>query len=211
MMIVSLWAYIAISVFIIVMPGPDTALTIRNAILGGKSAGLATALGVSSGLTIWALATGLGLVAVLLASEMVFHAIKLAGAAYLLWLGVNSLIRAIRDPGAAAALSSAPKSELQSGRAFRQGLFSNLSNPKIAVFFASILPQFAPSGDGMLASVMTLGILFSAMTFVWLALYVAVITLVSGVLQRSWVRRTLDGFTGAALVLFGLKLAATER
>src|SRR5215216_395217 len=84
-------AFIGIAALVICTPGPDTAMTIRNALLGGRSAGLATALGVSTGLAIWALATSAGLVALLVASEPLFLAVKYAGAAYLIWLGVQSL------------------------------------------------------------------------------------------------------------------------
>jgi threonine/homoserine/homoserine lactone efflux protein len=87
----SFLTFLAVSIVVIVTPGPDTALTIRNTFRGGRAGGIGTALGASTGQLIWALATSVGLVAVLLASEPVFRAIRLAGAAYLIWLGLQSL------------------------------------------------------------------------------------------------------------------------
>ena len=95
----ALLAFVGISALVITTPGPDTAMTIRNALLGGRSAGLSTALGVSTGLAIWALATSAGLAALLIASEPLFLAVKYVGAGYLVWLGVQSL-RAAFGPAA---------------------------------------------------------------------------------------------------------------
>ena len=116
-------AFIGIAALVICTPGPDTAMTIRNALLGGRSAGLATALGVSTGLAIWALATSAGLVALLIASEPLFLAVKYAGAAYLIWLGLQSL-RAAFGPGtpgdrAAGGSRLAATSGLHAGRGER--------------------------------------------------------------------------------------------
>ena len=138
-------AFIGIAALVICTPGPDTAMTIRNALLGGRSAGLATALGVSTGLAIWALATSAGLVALLIASEPLFLAVKYAGAAYLVWLGVQSL-RAAFGPGALQQAIAEPTAlGLRPRQAYMQGVVSDLSNPKIAAFFSSMLPQFAPA------------------------------------------------------------------
>src|SRR5882757_1225977 len=119
----SLLAYLLISLVVIVTPGPDTALTIRNTLLGGCSNGIATALGVSAGQIVWALATSAGLVAVLLASEQIFNIVRLAGAAYLVWLGVHTLYRALRPH----AVSAPASRQSAGGRSsplvgFRQGL-----------------------------------------------------------------------------------------
>src|SRR5258705_10727920 len=95
----SVLAYLLISLLVIVTPGPDTALTIRNTLLGGRSNGIATALGVSAGQMVWALATAAGLVAIVLASEQVFNIVRLVGAAYLIWLGLQTLYRAFRTHG----------------------------------------------------------------------------------------------------------------
>jgi threonine/homoserine/homoserine lactone efflux protein len=209
-MIETFWAFLGISVLVIVTPGPDTAITIRNTLMGGRRAGLATGLGVSSGQMLWALATSLGLVALLLASEPVFQAVKLAGALYLIWLGFQALRSALR-PGAAMAAASPAWQPLAAAAAYRQGLINDLANPKMAAFFASVLPQFAPAGQGMLSTLLLLGAVFAALTFAWLALYAAAVAAAGERLRRSALRRWLEAATGAVLVGLGLRLAAEQR
>jgi threonine/homoserine/homoserine lactone efflux protein len=132
-------------------------LTVRNTVLGGRRAGAFTAAGVCVGQIIWALATSVGLVAVLLASEPVFHTLKLLGAAYLVYLGAQSLLAAFRGwprPGPARGAAD----RLGAVSAFAQGVANNLANPKMAVFFVSVLPQFAPAERGMLSALLGLGL-----------------------------------------------------
>jgi threonine/homoserine/homoserine lactone efflux protein len=204
----SFLAFLAISAVVIVTPGPDTALTVRNTIAGGRSAGLATALGVSIGQLIWAACTSFGLVAILLASEVIFHALRLLGAAYLIYLGVQSL-RAAFGAGASTFGGLRPTPvQLVPRRGFLQGVLSNLANPKMAVFFASVLPQFATAGQGMLSHLLLLGVVFSSLTFSWLAAYAFAIAAFGKVFRDSKVRRWLDGIAGVALVGLGVRVAA---
>jgi threonine/homoserine/homoserine lactone efflux protein len=196
-------AFLAVSAIVIVTPGQDTALTIRNSLRGGRGAGVATALGVSAGQAVWTVAASAGLAALLVASEPAFVALKLVGAAYLVYLGVQSLLAAIRGRPRphTGARSAAP------GVAFRQGVLSNLANPKMAVFFSSLLPQFGTSFPALLA----LGLLFCALTLTWLSAYALAVARAGEVLRRPRVRRALDAVTGAALVALGLRLATTNR
>ncbi len=204
-------AFVGIAALVICTPGPDTAMTIRNALLGGRSAGLATALGVSTGLAIWALATSAGLVALLIASEPLFLAVKYAGAAYLIWLGVHSLRAAFGPSALQQAIAQPAARRLQPRQAYMQGVVSDLSNPKIAAFFSSLLPQFAPAGAADFMGLAALGLLFSMMTLVWLTGYALATARMADALRRPRIRRTLDGITGAALIGLGLKLASEER
>ena len=126
-------AFLGVSALVIVTPGQDTALTIRNTLLGGRRSGVLTAAGVASGQAFWTLAASLGLAALLSASEPAFLAVRLAGAAYLVFLGIQTLLGASRHG------DDRPR---RAGSSFRQGLLSNLGNPKMAVFFTSLLPQF---------------------------------------------------------------------
>src|SRR5262244_1586643 len=139
----ALLTFLGLSIVVIATPGPDTALTVRNTLIGGRSAGTFTAMGVSMGQVAWSVATSLGLVAVLLASKPIFQTLKLIGAAYLVYLGIMR-----RRAGISLSRSAA----------LRQGIINNLANPKMAVFFASVLPQFAPPGDGMLGTLLWLGV-----------------------------------------------------
>jgi threonine/homoserine/homoserine lactone efflux protein len=192
-------AFLGVSAVVIVTPGQDTALTIRNTLLDGRRGGLATAAGVVSGQLTWALAASAGLSAVLLASAPVFTAIRIAGAAYLVFLGAQSLLAAVR--GARAAPSGRP----QRRRApYRQGVLSNLGNPKMAVFFTSLLPQFASSFAGMLG----LGLVFACLTLAWLGAYALAVARASGFLRRPAMRRALDALTGVVLVALGVRVAA---
>ena len=193
-------AFFGISALVIVTPGQDTALTIRNSLLGGRNAGILTAFGVAAGQAVWALATSVGIAALIVAFEPAFIALKLAGAAFLVYLGAQALLSAVRG--------STPKPHGARRRSpFRQGLISNLGNPKMAVFFTSLLPQFGSSFAALLA----LGLLFCTMTFVWLTAYAFAVAKAGDVLRRSAIRRAFDAVLGAVLVALGLRLATDRR
>ncbi len=201
--------FLGVSFLVIATPGPDTALTVRNTLLGGRRGGSFTAAGVAAGQTIWALATSAGLVALVAACEPLFEAIKWLGAAYLVWLGASALRAAWRGAPPAHAAAATPAVRLSPASAFRQGLLSDLGNPKMAVFFSSLLPQFA--GDARFASLALLGLVFCAMTFAWLVGYAFVLSLAGDWLRRRAVWRAVEAVTGAALVALGLKLAGEQR
>ena len=203
----TLLAFVAVSAVVIATPGQDTALVIKSTLAGGRAGGVATALGVITGLLVWVLATSVGLAALVVASERVFLGLKVVGGAYLVYLGVRSLARALRGRGDELPVASAR--ELRRGAAYRQGLATNLANPKIAVFFTSLLPQFAP--DGAFVQVLGLGLLFCAMGLVWLTGYALAVDRASGLLRRPLVRRALDAVTGVVLVALGLRLATERR
>jgi threonine/homoserine/homoserine lactone efflux protein len=200
----TLLAFVAVSAVVICTPGQDTALTIRNTLSGGRRSGIATAGGVAAGQAIWTVAASAGLVALLTASEPVFRTLRLVGAAYLVYLGAQSLWAASRRRAHEHAVRSA--APLSSGRALRQGVLSNLGNPKMAVFFASLLPQFGSSFPALLA----LGFLFCALTFAWLTFYAVAVARL-GRLLTGGIRRGLDALTGFVLVALGFRLAAGER
>jgi threonine/homoserine/homoserine lactone efflux protein len=194
--------FLGVGALVIVTPGPDTALTIRNALLGGRRSAAATALGVAVGQATWTLAASAGIAALIAESRPAFVTLRIVGAAYLIWLGIESLRRALSG--------SEPRSRTGNGRprrAFRQGLLSNLANPKMAVFFTSLLPQFGSSFWTMLP----LGLVFACMTLVWLTAYGAAVAKAGAALLRPRVRRVLDAVTGAVLVALGVRLATERR
>ncbi|RWD98788.1 MAG: LysE family translocator [Mesorhizobium sp.] len=205
-------AFLGVALVVIVTPGPDTAITIRNTLLGGRPAGILTALGVGCGLTIWALATSVGLVALLTASEPLFLAVKYAGAAYLVYLGMQALREAIRpahfDHAQAPALHHRRLAPIA---AFRQGLISDLGNPKIAVFFPSLLPQFVPAGQASFLSLLLLGVVFALITFIWLTIYATVVAKAGDWLRRPTVRRVVEVVSGTLLIGLGIRIAAEQR
>ena len=197
-----LLAFLGVAVVVIVTPGQDTALTVRNTLAGDRAGGIRTAAGVVCGQAVWALAASAGVAALLVASEPAFVALKRAGAAYLASRGGPARLPAWRrrphdwhEPRA------------DGGNELRQGLLSNLGNPKMAVFFSSLLPQFADSFAGLLA----LGLLFCALTLAWLSAYALAVAQAGDVLRRPRVRRAIDAVTGTALLALGLRLAVSDR
>ncbi len=185
-------AFFGLAAIVIVTPGPDTALTVRNTLVGGRVNGVRTALGVATGQSVWTLAASAGVAALVAASQPLFTAVRVAGAAYLVWLGISTI------RGSRHNVLRTPR-----GGGYRQGLLSNLGNPKMVVFFTSLLPQF---GTGF-AELSALGLAFCAMTLVWLSLYAVAVARAGRVLLRARVRRALDALTGTVLVAFGARLA----
>jgi threonine/homoserine/homoserine lactone efflux protein len=200
--VAELAGFLAVAAVVICTPGQDTALTIRNALVGGRPAGIATALGVALGQAVWTCAAAAGAVALLRASQPAFTALRLLGAAYLVYLGLQALLAAFRRRSerrpAAGRAGTTPEVAL------RQGLLSNLANPKMAVFFTSLLPQFGEA----FVTLLSLGLLFSLLTFVWLAAYGVVVARARLLLGRERVRRAFDAVTGVVLVALGLRLAS---
>ena len=200
--------FVAVAAVVIAAPGPDMALVGRNALVGGRRTALFTSLGVALGLTVWSLAASVGVAALLQRSEPAFTALRICGAAYLVWLGLQALYAAWTGRAHTAARGTDTGiRHTRSVDALRQGLLSNLSNPKIAVFFTSFLPQFATGGAGFPA-LLALGLVFCAMTVLWLALYGSLVSRAGDVLRRPRVRRAMEALTGAFLVAFGVRVAA---
>jgi threonine/homoserine/homoserine lactone efflux protein len=209
--VTELAAFLGVSALVIVTPGQDTALTIRNTLLGDRRGGVFTALGVSAGQACWTLAASAGIAALLAASEPVFAAVRLAGAAYLVFLGAQALRDALRPRRRATACDSSAARGARPWLSFRQGLLSNLGNPKMAVFFTSLLPQFAPAGQASFWALLALGLVFCSMTLVWLTGYAFAVAKAGDVLRRPPVRRALDAVMGTVLVAFGVRVAAEQR
>lgn len=169
-----------------------------------------TAAGVALGQAVWTVAASLGIAGLIHASEPAFLAMKYAGAAYLVYLGAQSLRSAWRG-GEPAVEAGTTGLRLTSGRSLRQGLINDLANPKMAAFFMSLLQRFAPGGGGAFTAMLVLGLLFSLMTFAWLTLYSVAIDRARAWFSRSRVRRALDALAGCVLVAFGARLALAPR
>ncbi len=204
---VDLLPFLAISALLIVIPGPDTAMVTKNALVGGRRSGVLAAVGVAVGLTIWTAAAALGIAAVLRASAVAFFVLKIVGAAYLVWVGIQ-MLRARDYLGVAGAGGGRSAG---GARALRQGLLSDLGNPKIAVFFTSLLPQFVHGHGAAFVPLLFLGAVFAALTLVWLAAYAVAVGHASELMRRPSVRKVLDRFTGVVLIGFGVRLAFERR
>jgi threonine/homoserine/homoserine lactone efflux protein len=202
-------AFLGVSLLVICTPGQDTALTIRNTLLGRRRAGLATALGVTAGQLTWTVATSAGLAVILAASAPLFLAIRLAGAAYLIYLGVRSLLSAalVHSQGGAGSGPAVGQNGLRPRTALVQGFLSNLSNAKMVAFFISLLPPFAGPHPSFVL-LLALGFNFCLLTLAWLAGYSLAVDRMSGWLRRSSVRRALDAVLGAVLVALGVRVTS---
>jgi threonine/homoserine/homoserine lactone efflux protein len=200
----SLVTFLGVSAVVIATPGPDTAITISGTLGGGRRGGVCTALGVSCGQAVWTLAASAGISALLVASEPAFLTVRYLGAAYLLYLGLHAIWSARREVAAPAAAGEPARRGALA--CYRRGLLSDLGNPKMAVFFTSLLPQF---GTGF-ASLALLGLMFCAMTFLWLACYALVVAKAGDVLRRQTARRVLGALTGSVLVALGVRLAIEQ-
>jgi threonine/homoserine/homoserine lactone efflux protein len=201
--------FLLVALLIVVTPGIDMALITRNTLTYGRSTGLMTAIGVNAGVLTWSVAAALGLAALVVASARIFAIVELAGAAYLIYLGVRALVASLR--GTALPVTEAARSgALSNAGAFRQGLLSNLLNPKIALLFTSLLPPFAgPSPSA--ASLLALGGLFNLLGIAWLLTYTLLVARSRHHLERPRIRRLIDRTSGLLLVALGLRVALSRR
>ncbi len=200
-----MFAFIGVVAVIVVLPGPDMALVLQNGLAQGRRAAVETAIGINAGLLVWAVAAALGIAALLHASAPAFTLLKLAGAAYLVWLGLRALAAAWRGKAPEHAVGRRRSSP------FRQGLLSNLLNPKIALVFTTLIPQFVVPGEPAVAQTLLLAAIFIGMGLVWLTSYALLVARVGALLRRSAVRRALNAVTGTVLTALGLRLAFTDR
>jgi threonine/homoserine/homoserine lactone efflux protein len=203
-------AFLGVCALVICTPGPDTALTVRNSLIAGRRVGVLTAAGIAAGQMVWTVAASVGIAGLLQASQPAFAALKIIGAAYLVFLGAQSILAAVRgnhgnEQRRMRATEFAPR------RAMRQGFISNLANPKMAAFFLSLLPQFVSPTSSSFAAFVALGLVFCLMTFGWLSIYAAVLDRIGPILHKPRVRRALDAATGTVLVALGLRLASETR
>jgi threonine/homoserine/homoserine lactone efflux protein len=200
-------AYLAVAALLIVTPGPDTALVTRNALLAGRRAASFTTLGIAAGSIIWALASVLGIAVLLERSVVAFTICKFVGAAYLGYLGLRSLISSFREDKHAAPTTHAPQGK-QLGKqvAFRQGLLSNLFNPKAGAIFATALPQFISPGDPPLRLLLMM-LAYEAILLSWLNLYGYLVNRAGQSRFGIRIREILNRVTGVVLIALGVRLA----
>ena len=231
-MVTALVTFACAAALIVLLPGPDTLVVVRNLIRGGRRSAALTVIGVLSGLTVWVVAAALGLAAVLRASHDGYTALRLVGAIYLIWLGVNSLRIRYRPsnigprdtgPSNTGPSSTGPSctgpgtgNELQLpdpprrivGTGYRAGLATDLLNPKVGVFFVSFLPGFVPAGHAVGPTSLMFGAIFVVETAVYFALLLALAARVTKWMSEPRVRRRLDRATGLVLIGFGLRIAS---
>jgi threonine/homoserine/homoserine lactone efflux protein len=208
-MTASLLAFIPVALLLTLIPGADTALVTRSALALGTRGARWTILGICVGCLVHATASALGLSAILATSARAYETVKLFGAAYLVWIGVQS----IRGAGAAEAAPASgpePKRDI-AAHPFAQGFLTNVLNPKVALFYLTFLPQFIPAGAPVLRTSLLLAGIHIALGFTWLSLYAQFVDRLRGALTRPVVKAWLERVTGGALVLLGARLAWARR
>jgi RhtB (resistance to homoserine/threonine) family protein len=201
--------FLAVSALLIVTPGPDMALVTRNALAAGRRAASVTAWGVAVGILGWAVASTIGVGVLLERSVLAFTVLKLAGAAYLGYLGLRSLLGSLSAGRPPATPARAPV-QLDDRVAFQQGVLGNLLNPKAGVIFVSVLPQFIRPGDAPLRLVLML-VAFEIMLLVWLNLYGLLVSRAGQSRVGARVRRVMARVTGVVLIGLGARLVLERR
>lgn len=209
-------AFAAAALLVTLSPGPDTFLVLGASLRGGPRHGLATVAGIMTGGLFYVALFAFGVARLLVYSPVAFLAVKLAGAAYLLWLGAGAVRSAFRRasataPEAAGSPPSNAAAERPLARSYLDGVVTNALNPKVAVFYLAFLPQFMRPDDPIAAkSALLIGIHY-ALGLVWLGSVALAVGRLGGLLRRDAVRRVLDGVVGAVLTAFGVKLAFASR
>ncbi len=189
------------AVLIVLLPGPDTLVVVRNILFGGRRQGALTAFGNICGLALWVCVATFGLAAALRASQVGYDVLRLAGATYLVWLGIAAL------RSRAAGLDVTPGRRGLLGDGFTAGFLTNLLNPKVGVFFVTFLPGFIPHHHAIAGASLLLGSIFLVLTACYWIVLLALAGKVTAWMNRPAVRRWLNMLTGMVLVGFGLRLA----
>jgi threonine/homoserine/homoserine lactone efflux protein len=198
--------FVLMCIFLILLPGPDTAIATKNTLTAGKIGGLKTMLGTCCALFIHTLAAVVGLSAIIVKSALLFSIFKYVGAVYLMYLGVKTLW-AIKKNKLVPDIESDTPNKLSDTSCFKQGFLTNLLNPKVAVFFLTFLPQFVESESNVFLPFLLMGITYTALTAVWFLLYIMLINQISTFMKKPFTQRIIEGITGLVLIGFGFKLA----
>lgn len=209
--VTAVFSFALVAALLTMVPGLDTALVLRSAISKSRRFAFATAVGISTGAMIWGMAAAVGVSALLAASELAYRALTLAGAAYMVWLGVSLLWKSRHKPNKPTAPSGDPnmltprKNDLLRG--WLTGTGTNLLNPKVGVFYLATIPQFIPAGASPLGMGVLLAGVHCLLAMVWFSLLILGTGYAARWLKGARSIRVIDSITGTVLVGFGLKLA----
>ncbi|MEV8638133.1 LysE family translocator [Streptosporangium sp. NPDC051023] len=208
-------AFTVVALVLTVSPGPDTVVVLRTTITSGRRAGFLAGFGVNLGCYAWGVATALGLTALLAASDIAYTAVRIAGVAYLMWLGARALWNT--RPGVRSATPGEPEEPATAAgtavsaralAAMRTGFVTNLLNPKVGVIYMTLLPQFVPHDVPVLPATLLLVTVHNLLGMAWFALVVLAAHVMRGGLTRPSVRRRMERLTGLVFIGFGIRLAA---
>jgi RhtB (resistance to homoserine/threonine) family protein len=202
------FTFLILSLFVVMSPGIDTALITKRTISDGRKDGYKMALGITTGSLVHTFAAAFGLSAILMQSAFAFEIVKYAGAIYLIYLGLSSFIS--RKKKIFTSVENQNNSEMKKS-AFKQGLFSNVLNPKVAMFFLTFLPQFVKTGAAETQQFIIMGVIYTVLSITWFFVYVFFINYLREWLMSPKVQRIMDKTTGLILIGFGLKLALDKQ
>ncbi|PEY75805.1 LysE family translocator [Bacillus thuringiensis] len=198
--------FIIMSICLIILPGPDTAMATKNTLIAGKVGGVKTVFGTCIALLIHTLAAVIGLSALIVKSALLFSIFKYVGALYLIYIGIKALL-AVRNKEGVDTNDISLNNENKHTSCFRQGFLTNLLNPKIAVFFLTFLPQFLNPNHNTFIQLLVMGLTYLVLTAFWFAFYIFLIDKISAFMKKPKTQRYIQGLTGIALIGFGVKLA----
>jgi RhtB (resistance to homoserine/threonine) family protein len=199
-------AFTLLAALMTMSPGADTLLVVRNVLRGGRRDGLATTFGICSGLYVHAFLSALGVSVILMHSAAAFTALKIAGAGYLVWLGLQSL-RSAASARPPASDSTARIARVPASRSFREGFLTNLLNPKVIVFYLALLPQFIGPDDPVLRKSLLLTAIHVVEGVIWFAIVSTLVDRSRQFFLKPTLRRWIDAACGTFLVALGVRLA----
>jgi len=205
-----IWAFIPIAALVTVTPGAATALVLRSTLTGGWPSGIRTIAGNEIGVVAWSLLSVAGISALIAASEAAFVILKLVGAAVLVGLGVQSLLSARRHRPAAAP-DAGPPPPTRRRRAFRDGVITSLANPKLAVFFLALFPQFVGRRDAVLSTTLLMALLIVVFDIVWYSTLSLIVSRAKRAFDGSRLARWLERISGTVLIALGIRVAIEQR
>lgn len=203
---VNISVFLVMCILLIILPGPDTAIATKNTLTVSRKGGLQTIIGSCCGLLIHTCAAVIGLSAIIVKSAYIFAVLKYVGAVYLCYLGIKTLwTLRTQSPVVDDVGSIEHKYSHQS--CFKQGFLTNVTNPKVAVFFLTFLPQFVDGNSGTFFPFLIMGLIYTALTMLWFIFYVYLLDRISAFMKKPSTKAVIEGLTGAILIAFGIKLA----
>ncbi|MFB2516823.1 LysE family translocator [Lysinibacillus sp. OTC-L20] len=206
---VNISVFLVMCILLIILPGPDTAIATKNTLTVSRKGGLQTIIGSCCGLLIHTCAAVIGLSAIIVKSAYIFAVLKYVGAVYLCYLGIKTLwtLRTIRTQSPVVDYVGSIEHKYSHQSCFKQGFLTNVTNPKVAVFFLTFLPQFVDGNSGTFFPFLIMGLIYTALTMLWFIFYVYLLDRISAFMKKPSTKAVIEGLTGAILIAFGIKLA----
>ncbi|WP_333880257.1 LysE family translocator [Lysinibacillus capsici] len=206
---VNISVFLVMCILLIILPGPDTAIATKNTLTVSRKGGLQTIIGSCCGLLIHTCAAVIGLSAIIVKSAYIFAVLKYVGAVYLCYLGIKTLwtLRTIRTQSPVVDDVGSIENKYSHQSCFKQGFLTNVTNPKVAVFFLTFLPQFVDGNNGTFFPFLIMGLIYTALTMLWFIFYVYLLDRISAFMKKPSTKAVIEGLTGAILIAFGIKLA----